>query len=82
MNEYYILSIEDRDDYHYKTLLFDNQEDYDRAVKVINKYEKEFYEQDDEVIEEANWYEGLIKLLDEENLLGLHIEEAATLYVR
>jgi phenylpropionate dioxygenase-like ring-hydroxylating dioxygenase large terminal subunit len=82
MNEYYILSVKDRDNYHYKTLLFDNQEDYDKAVKVINKYEKEFYEQDDEVIEEANWYEGLIKLLDEENLLGLHIEEYGILYVR
>ena len=82
MNEYYILSIEDRDNYHYKTLLFDNKEDYDKAVKVINQYEKEFYEQEDNLIEEANWYEGLVKLLKEENLLGLHIEEHATLYVR
>lgn len=81
MNEYYILSVED-DNYHYKTLLFDNEEDYNRAAKVINQYEKDFYEQDDEIIEEANWFEGLIKLLNEENLLGLNIEEYATLYVR
>ena len=81
MKEYYVLRIvDDEDDYLYKTLLFDNVDDYNLAQNVIRQYEKEFYEQED--YELPNWYEGLINTLREANLLGLELKEAATIYVR
>jgi hypothetical protein len=81
MKEYYVLRIvDDEDDYHYKTLLFDNVDDYNLAQNVIRQYEKEFYEQ--EAHEMSNWYEGLIETLKKAALLGLQIKEASTIYVR
>jgi hypothetical protein len=81
MKKYYVLRIvDDEDDYHYKTLLFDNVDDYNLAANVIEQFDNEFYQQED--YELPDWYSGLMETLKNAGLLGLELEEASTIYVR
>lgn len=84
MKEFFVLQIvDDEDGHNYKTLVFDNEEDYNKAPKIIKNYEEEFYERYAEDGEEmCNWYSGLVERLREENLLGVELKEASTIYVR
>lgn len=84
MKEYFVLQIiDDEDGFNYKTLVFDNEEDYNKAPKVIREYEKEFYERYAEDGEEmCNWYSGLIERLREEHLLGVELKVVSAIYVR
>jgi hypothetical protein len=79
MNKYYMLRVIDNDDeFIYETLLYDNKEDYERAIDVINEFDKYFYS---EYCNTDEWYGGLVEKLTQENLLGSRVE-VSNLYVR
>ena len=78
--QYYILRVLDNDDnFIYETLLYDNKEDYERAIDVINEFDKYFYS---EYCNTDEWYGGLVEKLTQENLLGLHLSDIYNMYVR
>lgn len=74
MKKVYILSIlDDEDGYEYETLAFDNVEDHDKAVKVIEEVNRYWYSEEcynDEKAQALGFYEYLISQLDNNNLFN------------
>ena len=63
MKKYYLLSVLDvEDDFCYETLIYDNLEDYEKAIEVIEKVDKYWYSNEFEENEETidGYYEYLI----------------------
>lgn len=78
--EMYLLRVLDSEDkFCYNILLYDNKIDYYKAQEIIKRYDSDFY---NEYREDKNWYDGLLSLLREKNLLGLKITGNDIIWVR
>ena len=53
--------------------------DYYKDQEIIKQYDSDFY---NEYRNDRNWYDGLLSLLREKNLLGLKITENGIIWVR
>ena len=67
--EVYILQVVDFEDaFEYVTLVYNNEEDYDKAFDLITEFDDHFY--DDDTIDKS-YYESLLQLLKDNNLYNI-----------
>lgn len=82
MNKVYILRVLDNDDeYVYKTLVFDNKEEFEKAKQLIENYDDNYYNNNldyngDEYID------GLDELIEKHIKTSNHILEIENIFVR
>lgn len=78
--EVYILQVVDFEDaFEYVTLVYNNEEDYDKAFDLITEFDDHYYDDDDNA--EGNYYEDLLQLLEDNNLYS-RPKEYTTITVR
>lgn len=74
MKKIYVLRILDDDDgFEYDTLAFDNLDDHDKAVKVIEEVNRYWYSEEcdnDEEAQALGFYEYMVHRLNEQNLFN------------